>query len=37
VLTQRIKEGGKVLELTLLDHVILAENAYFSFADEGIL
>jgi DNA repair protein RadC len=25
------------LDINLLDHVILAENGYYSFADEGIL
>jgi DNA repair protein RadC len=37
VLTQRIKDAGKLLDINLLDHVILAENGYYSFADEGIL
>jgi len=36
-LTQKIKESGKVLDIKLLDHLIVAENTYFSFADEGIL
>jgi DNA repair protein RadC len=35
-LTQKIKEGGKFLDLPLLDHVILAPNyGYYSFADNG--
>lgn len=37
VLTQRIKDAGKLLDINVLDHVILAENGYYSFADEGIL
>lgn len=36
-LTKRIKEGGKLLEIPVLDHLIIAENQYFSFADEGLL
>jgi DNA repair protein RadC len=36
-LTQRLKDGGKLLEIQVLDHLILAGHNYFSFADEGIL
>ncbi|MBB3700041.1 JAB domain-containing protein [Flammeovirga yaeyamensis] len=39
-LTKKVKEGGQLLELPLLDHVILSgtdHTKYFSFADEGIL
>lgn len=36
-LTKKIKEGGQFLEIPLLDHIIFANDNYFSFADEGIL
>lgn len=36
-LTQKIKEAGKMLELNLLDHIIVADSNYYSFADEGLL
>ena len=36
-LTKKIKEGGQLLEIQLLDHVILTDGSYFSFSDEGIL
>jgi DNA repair protein RadC len=36
-LTQRLKDGGKLLEIQVLDHLILAGHKYFSFADEGLL
>ena len=36
-LTQKIKESGNTLDIKLLDHLIVTEKAYFSFADEGIL
>ena len=36
-LTEKIKEGGKLLDLKLLDHLILASNQFFSFADNGLL
>jgi DNA repair protein RadC len=36
-LTKKLKEAGKLLEIQVLDHVIIAGQKYFSFADEGIL
>jgi DNA repair protein RadC len=36
-LTKKLKEAGKFLEVQLLDHLIVAGNKYYSFADEGIL
>lgn len=36
-LTKKIKEGGKLLEITLLDHLIITPEQYFSFADQGLL
>ena len=36
-LTKKLKEGGKLLEILILDHLILAGQKYFSFADEGML
>jgi len=36
-LTQKIKEAGITLDIKLLDHLIITEKAYFSFADEGLL
>ena len=36
-LTQKIKEGGKFLDLPVLDHLIITTEGYYSFADEGIL
>jgi DNA repair protein RadC len=36
-LTRKIKEGGKLLEIQLLDHIILTSEGYYSFADEGLL
>ena len=36
-LTTKLKEAGQVLEIQLLDHLIVAGQKYFSFADEGIL
>ena len=36
-LTRKIKEGGKLLEIQLLDHIIVTKTGYFSFADEGLI
>ncbi|NOT73419.1 MAG: JAB domain-containing protein [Cyclobacteriaceae bacterium] len=36
-LTRKLKEGGKLLEIQLLDHIILTTEKYFSFADEGLI
>jgi DNA repair protein RadC len=36
-LTRKVKEGGKLLEIQLLDHLILNESTYCSLADEGYL
>lgn len=37
VLTQKLAQGGKLIELPLLDHLIVSERGYYSFADEGLL
>jgi DNA repair protein RadC len=36
-LTKRLKDGGDLLQIRLLDHIILTENGYYSFSDEGLL
>jgi len=37
VLTKKVVEIGKALDLPLLDHIILTSDSYLSFADEGLL
>ncbi len=37
VLTHKIVKGGITLDIKVLDHVIITEKMYFSFADEGLL
>lgn len=34
-LTKRLLEAGKLMDITVLDHLIVTDKAYFSFADEG--
>jgi DNA repair protein RadC len=36
-LTRKLKEAGKFLEIQLLDHLILSNQKYLSFADEGMI
>lgn len=36
-ITRKIKEASKILDITLLDHLIITQESYYSFADEGIL
>ncbi|MDM1525558.1 JAB domain-containing protein [Myroides odoratimimus] len=36
-ITRKIKEASKMLDITLLDHLIITQESYYSFADEGIL
>jgi DNA repair protein RadC len=32
-----VKEGGALIDINVLDHLIVSERGYFSFADEGML
>jgi len=34
-LTQKIKNGGELLEILVMDHLIISKDGYYSFADEG--
>jgi DNA repair protein RadC len=35
-ITRNIKEAGKIMEIALLDHLIITENGFYSFVDEGV-
>ena len=37
LLTKKLKEAGFLLEIPILDHLIITDSGYFSFADEGII
>ena len=37
VLTRKLKEAGKLLEITLLDHIIITSESYASLADQGYI
>lgn len=34
-LTKNLAAAGKILEITVLDHLILTKDSFYSFADEG--
>ncbi len=36
-LTKRLKEAGESIEIAVLDHLIVTQTGYFSFADEGLM
>lgn len=36
-LTKKIKESTRMMDINLLDHLIIGDQKYLSFADEGIL
>lgn len=36
-LTKNMVEAGKVLEISVLDHIIITQKAFYSFADEGMM
>jgi DNA repair protein RadC len=36
-ITQKIKEAGTLMDIQLLDHLIISDKEYYSFADNGLL
>jgi DNA repair protein RadC len=36
-LTEKIKKAGAIMDVSLLDHVILTEESYYSFIDNGLI
>ena len=37
VQTRLLKDATNLFDISLLDHIIIAGDSYFSFADEGIM
>jgi DNA repair protein RadC len=35
-ITKKVVEAGKLLEIMVMDHLIITDSGYYSFADEGI-
>jgi DNA repair protein RadC len=36
-ITRKLKEAGKLMDIQVLDHIIIAQKSYYSFADNGLL
>ena len=36
-LTKKLKEAGTLLDIGVLDHIIMGEEKFYSFADEGLI
>ncbi|MDO8580274.1 MAG: JAB domain-containing protein, partial [Candidatus Omnitrophota bacterium] len=35
--TRKLVEAGRIMQVKVLDHVIIGDNAYYSFADQSLL
>ncbi|MDP3981592.1 MAG: JAB domain-containing protein, partial [Chlamydiota bacterium] len=35
--TKELCDAGKLMEIKVLDHVIIGDNEFYSFADEGLI
>ena len=36
-LTKKLKSAGQFLDITLLDHLIITKDGYYSFSDDGLM
>lgn len=36
-LTKKLVAAGKILDINVIDHLIIGENSYFSFAEQGMM
>ncbi len=36
-ITKKIKDAARIMEISVLDHIIIAHDEYLSFADEGLI
>lgn len=36
-LTKKMTEAGKIMDISVLDHLIITQTSYFSFTDEGLM
>ena len=36
-ITARLAEAGKILDITVLDHIVIGDNTYYSFREYGLL
>mgnify|MGYP003420378552 FL=1 len=36
-ITQKLKDGAALLDIQVLDHIIVSQKDFYSFADEGLI
>lgn len=36
-ITKQVRETAQIMRIRVLDHIILSDTEYYSFADEGML
>ena len=36
-MTDKLKAGGRILDIKIIDHLIISRDEYYSFSDQGIL
>ena len=36
-ITKKMSEAGRIMDIPVLDHIIVTDNGYFSYADEGMI
>ena len=36
-ITKKISDAAKIMDMSVIDHIIIGQNRYLSFADEGML
>jgi len=36
-ITKKLKDAAKLMDINVLDHIIVTDNEYFSFADKGLI
>jgi DNA repair protein RadC len=36
-LTAKLKSAGKLMDINVVDHLIVSDEGYYSFADEGMI
>jgi len=36
-ITKKMSEAGRIMDIPVLDHIIVTDSAYFSYADEGMI
>ena len=37
ILTKKVIKGGRLLDIQIIDHIIVTDQSYYSFADDGSL